>query len=328
MTAYELVLATFRALGVYGASETPTAAEVEDTLEVLNALLDSWSVDRLAVNDYDEFNFPLVVGRRVYTIGEGDSADATEIGTATATNTSFTISTAISFDIPRQVELNCTGDESSNVFIITGTNEKGESKVELVPGANTGKAWSEFLFKTVSAISMTALANTVTAGTADLLDTPRPNKVMWVNLKTSTTEKPLEVVGRERYRENAPNKATSETPTELYYNRGSLSGSLHFNRTPDAADVCLLDLWQPFKLYTVAIMNNELVLPNEYRRALKFNLAVEIAPDYGRQVPGWLANRADESRDFIRTLHSISVGNERRSTPIAVASKQPASNRG
>lgn len=328
MTAHELVLATFRSLSIYEASETPTATEVDDTLEILNSLLDSWSVDRLAANDYDEYNFPLVIGRRVYTFGEGAAADATEIGTASVGNTSFTISTAISFDIPRQVEFNCTGDESDNVFTITGTNEKGENMVELVPGANAGKTWSEFLFKTVSAISMTAVADTVTAGTASLLDTPRPNKVMWANLKTSTTEKPLELVGRERYRENAPNKITSETPTELYYNRGSLSGSLHFNRTPAAADVCLLDLWQPFKLYTTANMNSELVLPNEYQRALKFNLAIEIAPDYGRTVPGWLANRADESRDFIRTLHSISVGNERRSMPLAVANRQPASNRG
>lgn len=51
-------------------------------------------------------------------------------------------------------------------------------------------------------------------------------------------------------------------------------------------------------------LDTELELPNEYRRALVYNLAVEIAPEYGRTVPVEVAARAQEALERIQRYNA------------------------
>ncbi|MBU8921266.1 MAG: hypothetical protein KOO63_05555 [Bacteroidales bacterium] len=333
MTVYELVRASFQQLGVYDAEQPPPANKVNDGIETLNNMLDSWSADRLAMNDFDEFYFPLVVGRRVYTIGESDvaSGDADGIGTEAAAAESITIDGALAadsvatMDIARQVILVSDGDESGNTFIITGTNEKGKGQVDHVTGANAGNAYSDLLFKTVTSITMTAIADAVTAGSATVLNMQRPNRIMWANIKTSSAEDPLGIIARTRMRE-LTGLASTAAPENMYYNRGINSGSLWFDNIPDATDLIKLDLWQPFRTYLVSERSTDILLPKEFLRALKYNLAIELAPEYGAPVPEWLASRASESRAFLRALNSSSVASDSQASPKAVVNEQVADN--
>ncbi len=335
MIVYELVRASFQQLGVYDAEATPPANKVNDGIEALNNMLDNWAADRLAMNDFDEYYFPLVVGRRVYTIGESDvaSGDPDGIGSVAVSQTTIPIDGALStsgatpavMDIARQVIFVCAGDESGNTFVITGTNEKGKGQVDHVTGVSAGNAYSELLFKTVISITMSSTADAVTAGSATALNMQRPNRVMWANIKTSTTEDPIGIIARTRMREITGLVSTA-TPENMYYNRGINSGSLWFDNIPAVADLVKLDLWQPFRTYLVSERSTTILLPKEYIRALKYNLAIELAPEYGAPVPQWLASRAMESRQFIRALNSSSVSSDSQATPKAMVNEQPADN--
>jgi hypothetical protein len=71
VSANDLVTRAMKALKALGSNEVPTAAEANDGLVALNALLDSLSLQDLASYEVLEQSFPLVVGQQSYTIGIG-----------------------------------------------------------------------------------------------------------------------------------------------------------------------------------------------------------------------------------------------------------------
>ena len=77
-TANELISRSLRLLGVLGQGRrTLTANEASDGLESLNAMLESFSLERLMVYQILEENFPLTAGTANYTIGPSGTFDTT-----------------------------------------------------------------------------------------------------------------------------------------------------------------------------------------------------------------------------------------------------------
>ena len=68
-TAQDLINRAFRLNGVLEAEETPTGSESANALEVLNDLLDEWTMDRLMVYQLQEQTHTLVAGTGSYTVG-------------------------------------------------------------------------------------------------------------------------------------------------------------------------------------------------------------------------------------------------------------------
>lgn len=77
-TAQTLITDCMKELGVYGPGETPAPADLTDGLQRLNDLLDSWSLDAVAVFRIAQVSHSFVVGQGSYTIGEagGEDVDA------------------------------------------------------------------------------------------------------------------------------------------------------------------------------------------------------------------------------------------------------------
>ncbi|SNT33744.1 hypothetical protein SAMN06265795_12645 [Noviherbaspirillum humi] len=71
MKAIDLITRALVGAGILASGETPKNDEVQTGLQVLNDMLDSWSVSRLFVYQLLEENFPLTVGKGTYTIGPG-----------------------------------------------------------------------------------------------------------------------------------------------------------------------------------------------------------------------------------------------------------------
>lgn len=76
-TAQSLIQTSLEQLGVYAPGETLTDADAERGLQLLNAMLDSWSNESLACYAIQEQNFPLQVGINQYTIGPGGTFNGT-----------------------------------------------------------------------------------------------------------------------------------------------------------------------------------------------------------------------------------------------------------
>lgn len=65
----DLIRSSMRLIGAIATGETPTAAETQDGLLVLNDLLENWSTETLSVWGSSNQTFNLVANQAVYTIG-------------------------------------------------------------------------------------------------------------------------------------------------------------------------------------------------------------------------------------------------------------------
>jgi hypothetical protein len=68
-TAYELIKASMRLVGITAPGETPTADEANDALDMLNDIVEEMSTQNLFVYGEAVETFPTVAGTATYTIG-------------------------------------------------------------------------------------------------------------------------------------------------------------------------------------------------------------------------------------------------------------------
>jgi hypothetical protein len=76
-TAQNLIQTSLEMLGIYAPGETLTAADASRGLQLLNAMMDSWSNESLACYAIQEQSLPLVVGKNQYTVGPGGNLNGT-----------------------------------------------------------------------------------------------------------------------------------------------------------------------------------------------------------------------------------------------------------
>ena len=76
MTALDLISASMRLIGALAVGETPTQAEQQDMLVILNGMVDAWNADRLMIFTIPRQVFTLVPGQQVYAYGPGGDFNA------------------------------------------------------------------------------------------------------------------------------------------------------------------------------------------------------------------------------------------------------------
>lgn len=69
MTAQDIITEALIAVGTLGRGQTPSTEDLQHGLDVLNALLDSWSTDRLSLHTVKKTQFALAAGQQDYSIG-------------------------------------------------------------------------------------------------------------------------------------------------------------------------------------------------------------------------------------------------------------------
>ncbi len=138
---------------------------------------------------------------------------------------------------------------------------------------------------------------TYTIGTGQQFNTTRPIAIedaCYTRLSPNFDE-PISVISDELYSQ-ITSKATLGRPRVLNYS--------------NAYPVALINLWPvPEQNYTLFITSEkplsnwtlyqDVVLPPGWERALIFNLAIDLAPDYGQPISDSMANGARESKGNI-----------------------------
>ena len=74
-TAYDIIHGALRKIGAIAVGETLSADDSTTGLEQLNALLDLWSTEHLAVFNNNEYVLTLQAGKSTYTVGSGGDFD-------------------------------------------------------------------------------------------------------------------------------------------------------------------------------------------------------------------------------------------------------------
>lgn len=75
-TALDLIKSSLRCINALASGEAPTNDEAQDSLRILNEMLDAWTAERLMIFTTDRQVFPLIAGQQDYTFGLGGDFNA------------------------------------------------------------------------------------------------------------------------------------------------------------------------------------------------------------------------------------------------------------
>ena len=141
-------------------------------------------------------------------------------------------------------------------------------------------------------------------GTPDK-DTQRPEQIIgaWVR-DSGGIDHPVAVIDERNY--NAiPSKSTSARPDRIWYNPTSPNGTIYAYPVPNTAESLYISsvksLAEPSSL-TSDLLNN-VYIPRSYHGPLKWMLALELCPEYGREPSTVIIQKADQGERHLESLN-------------------------
>lgn len=151
--------------------------------------------------------------------------------------------------------------------------------------------------RAVESFSVVANDGTYTIGTGGDFNTTRPTYIISAYLRQNNIDYPLTIISDEIYA-NIPDKSVGGIPIYLNYNNNYALGTLTLYPVPTQAYTIYLVTEKPI---TTLTLDSVLSLPSGWERMMIYNLAVEIAPEYGQQVDGSIYEIAKESKRLVKT---------------------------
>jgi len=143
-------------------------------------------------------------------------------------------------------------------------------------------------------------------------NTARPVIVKSAYMTIDGTDYPVQVCTDSEWFAIQDKTTTSDLVEKVWYNPTitSSTGTLNVWPVPSAANTLHLVLWTP--ITAIASAATTITLPNGWERALAYNLAIEIAPEFGASIPQEVARSANASLALIkrRNAPTIKMGND------------------
>jgi hypothetical protein len=145
-----------------------------------------------------------------------------------------------------------------------------------------------------TAFTLTANDASYTVGpSANFNLTPRPSKIENIFVRDGSIDYPVELVDQARWFAIPDKTTTSDIPSIAYYEPGYSTGTLLVWPVPSRAVSLHIVTWSVVSSF--AATSTSVALPQGYERALAYNLAIEIAPEYQLQPPEAVVKIATDS---------------------------------
>jgi hypothetical protein len=133
-------------------------------------------------------------------------------------------------------------------------------------------------------------------GTGQTFNTTRPNIITEAFIRDGSIDTPLTIISDEQY-DSVSFKTGQGLPQFLNYTPSYPYGTIKLYNTPGSAYG--LHILSEKPLTEFASLATDIELPAGWKRALRFNLAVEIAPEFSQQVPAEVVEIAQQSKALI-----------------------------
>ncbi len=297
-TALDLITGALRNINALESAETPNAVDTADALQVLNDLLDSWSIEHLFVISQTENRFIFNPGQYQYTIGNPLGGQFT--GTLAAGSAVISGVTPPSTLIVGSMITDVQGAVPANAKVTAiGTNT-------ITISANALFAVSApevFTFTVPGDIAYDS-------STGAPIDLPVRITNCFTRITVGNGDPAIEgldyqvrIITRDKYAALGLKGIAGPWPTDLYYDRTFPLGNLYFYPNPSMGGEC--HLWTDTVLGNLTSPTQAFNLPQGYARALKTNLAIELAAEYGKAVAPTLVVRAKEAKNLVRSLNAV-----------------------
>jgi hypothetical protein len=149
---------------------------------------------------------------------------------------------------------------------------------------------------------LTPAQQSYTIGAGGNFNTTRPNRIDAAGLITvgSSDETPLDVLTDQRY-QSIVQKTQAGDPGGIWYEEQYPLGKIYPWPVADKAHTLALYTWIAVSQF--AALGSTISLPPGYERALRYNLALELAPEYGVDVSPKVEEIASESKSNIKTIN-------------------------
>lgn len=221
-TAQDIINSSLRLIRVLEDGETPDASQSTDALNVLNDMLEEWTITKYLTPQYLTENFDLVAGQSSYTIG--DSAN---------------------------------------------------------------------------------------------FNTTRPVRIEAAYIRDGSNDYPVKLVNYDEWNKITDKSTSTNLPRVMYYDTSFANGTINLYPEPSDSTVDLyITSWKPFA--TVSTLLSTVSLPPGYSKAIRYNLALDLAPEYGMTVDAALMRQAENTKAALKTLNSLSSGvNSSYQTPFS-----------
>lgn len=146
-----------------------------------------------------------------------------------------------------------------------------------------------------------------TMGPGGDFDTERPTRIDKVNLiypagSGLPLDLPVEVINQDQYEAFIVPGTQSPIPMWVYPDSGFPLRTLFFYPVPSAANSVEIFTWGLIDGFDS--VTDTVSLPPGYARALRFNLALELAAEYGKQIPVTVAAVAQEAKAKIKSFNT------------------------
>ena len=145
-----------------------------------------------------------------------------------------------------------------------------------------------------------------TMGTAGNFNFPRPARIERAGIfnlanPAMPLELPLEYLTDRQWADIPVKAISSALPTKVYDDQGFPLRTLSYWPIPNAPVAAVFYIWNPLSQFPD--LSTDITFPPGYARALRYNLAVEMAPGYGRQVDPVVAAIATQSKAVVKSLN-------------------------
>jgi hypothetical protein len=150
--------------------------------------------------------------------------------------------------------------------------------------------------------SLVAGTGSYTMGDGKDFNTSRPIEITKAKIKLSsdgsTVEVPVRELSVEEWERIIQRDLQSPIPTQLFCVKSGSYWTLNLYPVPSAANTLILFSTKEITEITADLT---LDLPPGYERAIRYNLGIEIAPEFGRTpLPAEILKIADESKESIK----------------------------
>lgn len=157
-----------------------------------------------------------------------------------------------------------------------------------------------------------------TIGSGGNFNTTRPTKLEDAFTRINDIDYPYTVVDKEIYDAQADKTAQSDYPEIVYFSQSVPLGTIYGYPVPNGSIDFYINSWK--QLQSFAALTTDLALPAGYRRAIEFNLAIELHAEYpDLSLPESVRIIAGQSKAAIKRLNSQTIVSQ---TDVSVGRRQ------
>lgn len=144
-----------------------------------------------------------------------------------------------------------------------------------------------------------------TIGVSGNFNTSRPLQILNAAIEdqssVSLPEYPMQIITLDEWAAIQLKSTESAYPTKLYVEDTYPLAILNLWPVPSVANKLVLYSWKPLAAFSS--VNDTVDLPPGYARALRYNLAIELAPEYGKIISQETAAIANGSKANIKIMN-------------------------